>query len=207
MAENMYLADAWIFVNSSIWNIFQRFQKRERRDGTVCAVFDSCACGDEFMRKRKEVDGFVTVEYTLLIPVLLILYTFLICIGLYQYNQCILRTNIYLLASEGAGLSNVGAASKIVQLQDIEERLYHDKYLLVDEMQTAYSVRGNHIEIRGSGNMLNSLAVWGIGEKRWNLSAVCEVEAIDAVETLRACKIIRNTLQETLEKEEQSNDS
>lgn len=79
-------------------------------------------------REKKAVDGFVTIEYTLLIPVLLIFYTFLICMGLYQYNECLLRTNMYLLGCEGARLFEKEVSSKIEILQNVQERLYYDKY-------------------------------------------------------------------------------
>ena len=158
-------------------------------------------------KRKKNIDGFITIEYTLLIPVLLILYTFLICMGLYQYDQCLLRTNMCLLGSEASCMANEEASSKVALLQEIEENLYYDKYLLVDEMQTVYSVKGNDIKVSGSGRMLNPLNVFGIGEEMWNLNAVCEAEAVNAAETLRLCKTVRCLLQETLSKEEKEDGS
>ena len=153
------------------------------------------------IKTKKEVDGFVTIEYTLLIPVLLVLYTFLVYIGMYQYNQCLLRTNVYILGTEGVHFMNVEASSKAAMLQEIEDQLYYDKYLLAEELQTDYSVRGNHIEICGSGKMTNPFAVLSLGEDDWELNASCEVETISSAETLRLCKVIRKTLQETLSEE------
>lgn len=150
---------------------------------------------------KKEADGFITIEYTLLIPVLLVLYTFLVCIGLYQYNQCILRTNIYILGTEGSQLMNEEASSRVAMIQEMEELLYYDKYLLAEELQTAYSVSGNHIEICGSGKMTNPFAVWGLGETSWELKASCKLELISSARTLQLCKAIRNTLQGTLSEE------
>lgn len=157
-------------------------------------------------KMNKEVGGFVTIEYTLLIPVLLVLYTFLVCIGLYQYNQCILRTNIYILGTEAAQLMNMEASSKVARLQEIENNLYYDKYLLAEELQTTYSVRGNHIEISGCGKMTNPFAVLELGEDDWELNASCTVEAINSTEFLRLCKVIRKTLQGKVS-EEKSDDS
>lgn len=152
-------------------------------------------------RDKKYVGGFITIEYTLLIPVLLVLYTFLVCIGLYQYNQCVLRTNIFLLGVEGSELAGEDAAAKITALKEIEQQLYYDKYILTENLQSSYAARGNHIEIIGSGTMFNSLAGWGIGEENWNLKASCEVNAVNAAEVLHMCKTAYNIVQKELEEE------
>lgn len=158
-------------------------------------------------RYKKHVNGFITIEYTLLIPLLLMLYTFLVCMGLYQYNQCVLRTNIYLLGVESLELADEDATAKITALKKIEKQLYYDKYILTENLQTVYSARGNHIAISGSGTMFNSLAEWGIGEENWYLEASCAVNTVNAAEIMRLCKTVYNIAQETLSKEGQEDGS
>lgn len=156
---------------------------------------------------RKYVDGFVTIEYTLLMPALMILYTFLICIGLYLYNSCILTTNVYILGTEGARLTESSANGKLEKLQQKEAQLYHDKYLLVSDMQTTYSIRGDQINISGEGKMGNPLGLFGIGEAIWPLQAETESRIISPMETLRLCKAIYSVAQEMITEEEQEDDS
>ena len=211
MEEGLYLVNVWLFWGSSVWIILLSLSKRKAYEATVSSFLDAYTCGDVFMKKikreKKAVDGFVTIEYTLLIPVLLIFYTFLICMGLYQYNECLLRTNMYLLGCEGARLFEKEVSSKIEILQNVQERLYYDKYLLVEDIRTVYSVKGNHIEIHGNGKMPNPLAVLGIGEDNWELSAVCDADVINAAETLRLCKMFRDIVEENVSKEEVSDES
>ena len=158
-------------------------------------------------RNGKSVGGFVTIEYTLLIPVLLVLYTFLICMGLYQYNSCILRTNISILGTEGAQLAKDSATTKLAKLKEKEAQLYYDKYLLAIGMQTTYSIQGDRIEIIGEGQMTNPLTVFGIGEENWQLSAVSERIAVDPTEVLRLSKTLYKAAQEILVEEEQEDGS
>ncbi len=58
-----------------------------------------------------------TIETSLLIPVLLFVYSFLVYIGLFQYNQCLLQSNTYIL-----GL-------------DTDAQIYSEKYLLAEEIE------------------------------------------------------------------------
>ena len=64
----------------------------------------------------KKVDAFVTVEYSMLLPILFLIYTFLIYIGIYQYDVCLLQNDMYFYAMEG------------------EVSPYPNKYILVEEM-------------------------------------------------------------------------
>lgn len=156
---------------------------------------------------RKCVGGFVTIEYTLLIPILLILYTFLVCMGLYQYNQCILCTNIRILGTEGAQMIEESSAERVRELQEIEKKLYLGKYILAEGMQTIYQAQGNHVKIVGRGVMGNPLAVFGIGTDKWDLYAECDVTVINPADTLRVCKAVKNIVQNSLSEEEGKDDS
>lgn len=48
----------------------------------------------------KKEEGFVTVEFALLIPVLYFIYAILIQVCMYQYNACLLQTDQYFEAME-----------------------------------------------------------------------------------------------------------
>ena len=65
----------------------------------------------------KKIDAFVTVEYALLLPVILFVYCFLIYISIYQYNVCLLQNDAYFYASTG------------------EHMPYANKYLWIEEME------------------------------------------------------------------------
>lgn len=157
--------------------------------------------------KKKELGAFVTIEYTLLLTILMMLYTFLICMGLYLYNQCVLQTNVYLLGVEGAHLTDRNATQTIDWLQNKEKRLYNQKYLLAEGLEVHYRVQGNQIEITGSGQMPNPLSAVGLGANQWDLNAYSKVTVISPVNTLRLCEVARKLLQNISIEKELSDDS
>lgn len=167
----------------------------------VYSVFWIDTYGNEFMKHiwKKQISGFITIEYSLLLPSILLLYTCLVGIAFYQYNQCILHTNVYLLGSEGTALYQTDAEDKLQALQQREESLYHSKYLLVENLQTRYEIKGNELKIIGTGNMFPI----SIGNKKrvWNLYAACSVTATDPMDTLRLCKTMITWMQKKQDQE------
>ena len=156
--------------------------------------------------RKKTVGAFVTIEYTLLIPVLLLLYTCLIYMGLFLQNRCVLQANVYMLGVEASRFTATDPAEKVARLQEKEGQLYH-KYILAEELYNTYQIRGNFIYIRSNGQMANPFSVTGIGADTWNLSAECQSTTISPVDTLRLCKAGRNFGGSLSDKEEQSSDS
>lgn len=63
----------------------------------------------------KQVSAFVTVEYALLLPVIVVVYSFLIYISIYQYDTCLAQNDAYFYAIEG------------------EHMPYANKYIWLDE--------------------------------------------------------------------------
>ncbi len=137
---------------------------------------------------RKRVNGFITVEYTLLISVLIIMYGLMIGIGLFMYNQCIMHSNTCILTVESLHTSAMDAARKITYLQQVEENLYQDKYLFASHLQTSYDIKGDRICIEGQGRMYNPLNAFGIGQVEWGFYVPKQVTAISPQDILRLCK-------------------
>ena len=142
----------------------------------------------------RRVEAFVTIEYSLLLPGIMAVFTMLVCMGLYLHNQCVLQTNIYILSIEGAGMYAEKAEHRLTSLQKVEAELYKEKYILAEDMQTAYRLRGNNMVITGSGRMANPFWVFGVGEMSWELKAESNVNVISPCETLRLIKNILNLL-------------
>lgn len=128
----------------------------------------------------KKADAFISIEYSLLIPGILAVFAIIIYMGLYLYNQCILRTNVYLLAVEGSEMS-----------------AENNKYILAENIQTLYGLRGDNITIKGSGTMTNPFSIFGMGNEKWNLRAEGEIEGYPLGEKMRlikkALKVLKNS--------------
>ncbi|MBQ8815842.1 MAG: hypothetical protein IJZ84_01000 [Lachnospiraceae bacterium] len=137
---------------------------------------------------KKYAEAFITVEYTLLISGVIILYGFIISIGLFMYNECILQTNVCILALEGMHTAALDAAQKAAYLQQKEKELYGEKYLFTEELTTIYDIEGEKVCIEGRGYMNNPINIWGIGQEKWNIYASQQVTAINPADVLRLCK-------------------
>ncbi len=123
----------------------------------------------------KKVGAFITIEYSLLLPMLLLLYTFLIYIGLYQYNACLLQTDSYFVLLEG-------------------DVTYQNKYLLAEEIKIDYSKTGKKINIVGTGKMHSPLSVMGIGKEYWEFQTDLETQEYSPINVLRVLKGIQDGL-------------
>ncbi len=84
---------------------------------TIYSVYGNGAYRDDAMKK---VGAFVTVEYALLLPVILIVYSFLIYISIYQYDACLLQNDAYFYALEGEHMPYV---NKYMWMEGVEIEL------------------------------------------------------------------------------------
>lgn len=185
LEADLPLADMQFLAGGCGRSNFQNVEKVKNSAASVRAFFDGCAYGDELMKK---VDAFVTIEYTLLLPVLLMLYTFLIYIGLYQYNQCIMQNNVCLLALEGYHKNY--AAEEFKPLYQMEEELNADKYILGENIRTQYEIRRGKLRISSQGELTNPLSKLGLGQAQWELRGACEVSCVQPTQFLRLSKEI-----------------
>ena len=163
------------------------WKKRKKNTSSFYTFFNDSSFRNAILRR---VEAFVTIEYSLLLPGIMAVFTMLVCMGLYLHNQCVLQTNIYILSIEGAGMYAEKVEHRITTLQKKEAGLYKEKYILAKDMQTVYRLRGNSIVISGSGRMTNPFGIFGIGETSWELKAESDVYVISPCETLR---LIKNT--------------
>lgn len=150
--------------------------------------------------KKKEIAAFITVEYTLLLPILIMMYGFLIYMGLFMYNRCILQTNAYLLNTE-----SVESIEKngILKIQEIEEQ----KILLAENVSFQIGMQQGKMHIKGAASMSNPFYKAGIGKEYWELSVYSESDVINPVNILRLCKAATRALGKAVEEGENVNES
>jgi len=120
----------------------------------------------------KCVDASITIEYSLLLPVLFFMYVFFIYIGVYQYNFCLLQNDVRCIAM---GKEKPG---------------YQDKYLLVEELEIFYIKKGGKTYLTGVGEMVSPLFRLGIGKEEWFFESQVEVKLQSPVNVLTTFKEI-----------------
>lgn len=181
------MLDVSVWINSNSGSNIMYWKKRKKNTSSFYTFFNDSSFRNAILRR---IEAFVTIEYSLLLPGIMAVFTMLVCMGLYLHNQCVLQTNIYILSIEGAGMYAEKAEQRLTSLQKKEAGLYKEKYILAEDMQTVYRLRGNSIVISGSGRMTNPFGIFGIGETSWELKAESDVYVISPCETLR---LIKNT--------------
>ncbi len=144
---------------------------------------------------KRKVAGFTTIECCLLIPILLMLYSFIVYIGLFQYNRCVLQTNLYLLGLKGKEFSASSSDEYMKQLQDYEKSLYNEKYLLLNNLQIVYCTSKKEKSIKSNASMENPLYTLGVGDRDWVIEAECTVNNINPASVLFLCKHASNILE------------
>lgn len=148
------------------------------------------------------VSASVTIEYTLLLPVLLLVYFFLICVGLYQYNRCIFQENMRLIAVEALHTSADGEAL-INSLQAKESGLLVNKYLLAGQVHMEYKKTGRSLYAFGSMEQINPFSALGIGADSWTVESSIRVTPLKRQEFLRFMKSVTRWSQKEQEEAEQ----
>lgn len=198
LEKDLYLAYDRLNVGSCIWQYILYDKAKETYRASICSVSVYYAYRIVSMKKKK-VKGFITIEYALLLPVILLLYTVLISVALYWYNQCILQTDVRLLCIES--LEKTDSMEKIARIKNKREQLYREKYLGVSDLQTSYLIERNELKITAEGTMPNLLT--GIGHFRgaWSLRAESRIKTADSSDTLRLCKQALEKLQNILPEE------
>ena len=173
----MLMLHAGICVGGSDRSCMLYWKEEKKNTNSFCSFYFGDSCGDAMMKKA---DAFISIEYSLLIPGILAVFAIIIYMGLYLYNQCILQTNVYLLAVEGSEMS-----------------AENNKYILAENIQTLYGLRGDDITIKGSGTMTNPFSIFGMGNEKWNLRAEGEIEGYPLGEKMRlikkALKVLKNS--------------
>ncbi len=179
-------------------------KKSKKSTNSIHSIFNNSPYDNAIIKK---VDAFITLEYSLLLPVILGIFTLLIYMGLYLHNQCVLQTNINLLAIEGAKLYTDNNQQRLAFLQKKERDLLGEKYILVENIQIAYELKGNNITITGRGSMANPFSAFGIGNESWELRATSEVNVPSPRKSLKFIKSALELSENILSKGDGKDDS
>ncbi|MCD8069071.1 MAG: pilus assembly protein [Lachnospiraceae bacterium] len=140
---------------------------------------------------RKRMGGYLTLEFTLLLPVLIMVFLLLTEAGLYFYNRCLLRENAQILAlqlaQEDSGLTQES-------LSDYVSGLEQYKYLLLREVQTGCSRTGNRVTVSISGKMYNLCSAAGIGDTYLTLEETASCQSMDKAGILGTIRAVKRRL-------------
>ncbi len=138
---------------------------------------------------KKKVKGSLTLEFTLLLPVLVVILLLLAQAGLFFYNRCLLKENAQILALQL--MQNGEETMTEENLAGSIGNLARYKYLLLEDVQTSCSKSGNQITVSISGRMFNFCSVAGLGDTYLKVSGKASCSYMDKATILGTIRSIK----------------
>lgn len=110
---------------------------------------------------KKEVSAYMTVEATLIVPFVMYISIFLLYLGFFQYDRCLLRQDAYRAALYGSSIYRTDNGEVYNAAFDRAKQLTEGKYIGADcsitvkvQNQVEVTLTGNSVE-SGSSKCIN----------------------------------------------------
>ena len=126
--------------------------------GIINRIYYNGAERKEYMRKSKigslcsyfvriKAGGSSTIELSLIMPMLLTLFTFLIYLSFFLYNRVETTANAYICALRGSRMEQETAEKTYQHLKKESSRLMKGNLLSLSEYREQIEVKGNHVQV------------------------------------------------------------
>lgn len=142
------------------------------------------------MRKGKKENAYFSLEAGLILPLVFYVLIFVISVGFYQYDRCLLQQDIYRMLIRGSQIKfedNNGVAGK---LKAQEAGWYYDKYILCSWGEKKIEVKHGSIRLVQQGTLrvpFSTLKEW-TRKQGWEIAIAAEGCRIRPTETIRNCR-------------------
>ena len=144
------------------------------------------------MKKRKALDGYMTLEATCLMPIILFCLLFIIYLGFWEYDKCLVEQDIFAIMLRGSNAidlsneelnqylaGNVFAENKYLYLGSVQEKIGVSK----EEMRFQWS--GEIKTILNNNQMLGSI-------NTFVLQGSYQVQRYDPISFIRNCRKVEH---------------
>lgn len=148
--------------------------------------------------KRKEIRAYFTVEASVIVPLILGFFLFLIYIIIYQYNRCLLEQDTAILAMRGCIEQKWNVFQDNQQLLQVMQqqagKVYTEKYTAIQLEGWSVSLKNNKVKVKGNGEVtipFVPMELW-TKNKGWKLEAQYENYLINPTTFIRICQKLKN---------------
>ncbi len=112
---------------------------------------------------NKNLNGYFTVEASLVMPLVLFLYVLIILSGIFLYDRCVMSQDVYLIAFRGSRFSNSAPEhGEVIYMKEsneefcreyIKEKIYYKQkfYPLFEDGACAVTINNARIIVCGNG--------------------------------------------------------
>ncbi len=151
--------------------------------------------GERNLRKQKkqkgEMDGYFTVEATMVLPIVLVMIVLTIYLLFFQYNRCLLEQDVGILALRGVALQADNNQDRIQLLSQQKAGLYYEKYIAWEQQEISVGIERGVLYVKGGGMVkfpFQSVIV--NGEQKWEVSVSYKNHVVSPVSFIRNCRKI-----------------
>lgn len=139
---------------------------------------------------RKRIPGYLTLEFTLVLPALLLVYMALIEAALLLYNRCLLQENAEILLLQTVRDWEEGLLGEEL-FQDRVTGLADYKYLFLQDRSASCQKSGMTLTVTVRGSLYNVFHAIGLGEAYWDLQAEASETLLNRKDMMRMIRRIK----------------
>lgn len=135
-------------------------------------------------------NAYFSLEATLIMPLVFMTIFFLIYVGFFYYDNCLLTQDTYRLLIR-AGQIKYSSNEEIAQkIKEEDAKWYYDKYVMCEWNNKKILVEYNSISIAQEAALNVSVPLTGnhAGERIWSMDTDVKVTRVRPVETIRFCR-------------------
>lgn len=156
---------------------------------------------NEKFKMHYSQNAYFTLEACLIMPFVFGVIIFIMYVGFYSYDKCLLRQDTYRLLIRGCQIKNASNEDVMKRIKEEESKWYYDKYVMCVWADKRISVEYNSIDISGGCvlNVSNPFADRLGTEKTWDINIEAEVARIHPIDTIRSCRKIESLLDKETE--------
>lgn len=144
---------------------------------------------------RSKIQGSSTVELSLIMPMLLTLFVFLIYLSFFLYNRVETTANAYICALRGSRMEQETAEKTYQYMKKESKRLMKGNLLSVPEYKEQIEVKGNHVQVTYeiSQQVPGSVILERLlHEDTWNFLVTKKAKKLQPVFFIRNCRKVSN---------------
>lgn len=158
-----------------------------------------------FKKDYKRIKGYLTVEASMIVPLVIFLIGFIFYLTFYLYNRCVVSQDTYILAFRGSTCSySCGKSPSEIKQSVVEKsgKQFGEKYVAIQTFVSTVEADKKKIIVEASGTMNADFSRWLLPQRNWRFAAKGQAERIcptACVRKVRLAKRVTDNLNENIE--------
>lgn len=138
---------------------------------------------------RKEVNGYFTVEASMIVPIIILLIAALFYLTFFLYNRCVLSQDAYILAFYGSTWCGMETDEVKGRVEERLKRQSEGKYVGLYRLKRDVTVSSEDVTVSVQGDMRVP--------QHWKFTLEKKAQRICPVEKIRRFRLIKRVLNKT----------